>query len=205
MIKKLKLLVLISLLCLNAFTQNKKELKLIIEKMKHDSIMIHSNISGLKQKIDSIRTKNLEQEKIINYQICELDNLRSGCLYCSCIEEDNETKIARIDAVIFHVVEENPEFIGGMEKMYEYLNKNIIYPEMAKENGIQGKVFVQFVVWKDGTIRDINVVKGVHPTLDKEAVRVVKSMPNWKPGKQRGKDVNSRFTLPVKFRIPSDK
>ena len=205
MIKKLKLLVLISLLCLNAFTQNKKELKLIIEKMKHDSIMINSNISELKQKIDSIKTKNLEQEKIINHQICEIDNLRSGCFYCFCTEEDNETKIARIDAVIFDVVEENPEFIGGMAKLFEYLGENIQYPEMAKENGIQGKVFVQFVVWNDGTIRDVKVVKGVHPTLDKEAVRVIKSMPNWKSGKQRGKDVNSRFTLPVKFKIPSDK
>ena len=102
---------------------------------------------------------------------------------------------------IFDVVEENPEFIGGMAKLYEYLGKNIQYPEMAKENGIQGKVFVQFVVWKDGTIKDIKVVKGVHKTLDSEALRVITRMPLWSPGKQRGKTVNARFTLPIKFRI----
>ena len=81
------------------------------------------------------------------------------------------------------------------------LGKNIQYPEMAKENGIQGKVFVQFVVWKDGTIKDVRVVKGVHKTLDSEAQRVVKSMPKWTPGRQRGTAVNARFTLPIKFRI----
>ena len=113
------------------------------------------------------------------------------------MEEDPEPVVEQI----FDVVEENPEFKGGMAKLYEYLGKNIQYPEMAKENGIQGKVFVQFVVWKDGTIKDVKVVKGVHKTLDSEATRVVKSMPKWTPGKQRGKAVNARFTLPIKFRI----
>jgi protein TonB len=117
------------------------------------------------------------------------------------IEIEEEEEEEPVVEAVFDVVEENPEFQGGMAKMYEYLNKNIIYPEMAKENGIQGKVFVQFVVWKDGTIRDIKVVKGVHKTLDKEAKRVIKAMPKWKPGKQRGKKVNARFTLPIKFRI----
>jgi len=113
------------------------------------------------------------------------------------IEEEIEPVIEQI----FDVVEENPEFIGGMSKLYEYLGKNIQYPEMAKENGIQGKVFVQFVVWKDGTIKDVKVVKGVHKTLDSEALRVITRMPLWSPGKQRGKNVNTRFTLPIKFRI----
>ena len=113
------------------------------------------------------------------------------------IEEEPEPIIE----VVFDVVEENPEFIGGIEKLYEYLGNNIYYPEMAKENGIQGKVFVQFVVWKDGTIRDVKVVKGVHKTLNTEALRVINEMPKWKPGKQRGKNVNARFTLPIKFRI----
>jgi protein TonB len=113
------------------------------------------------------------------------------------VEEDPEPIVEQI----FDVVEENPEFVGGMAKLYEYLGKNIQYPEMAKENGIQGKVFVQFVVWKDGTIKDVKIVKGVHKTLDSEASRVVKSMPKWTPGKQRGTAVNARFTLPIKFRI----
>jgi len=102
---------------------------------------------------------------------------------------------------IFDIVEEMPEFIGGIEKLYEYLGNNINYPEQAKDFSIQGKVFVQFVVWKDGTIRDVKVVKGAHKHLDKEALRVITKMPVWKPGKQRGKNVNARFTLPIKFRI----
>ena len=75
--------------------------------------------------------------------------------------------------------------------MMEFLGKNTKYPEMARENGIQGRVYVQFVVYKDGSIKDVKVMKGRHATLDKEAVRVVKSMPKWVPGKQRGKSVNS--------------
>ena len=115
------------------------------------------------------------------------------------IEVEEEPQL--IVEEIFDVVEENPEFVGGMAKLYEFLGKHIQYPEMAKENGIQGKVFVQFVVWRDGTIRDVKVVKGVHKTLNKESLRVVKSMPKWTPGKQRGKPVNTRFTLPVKYKI----
>ena len=106
-----------------------------------------------------------------------------------------------VDEQIFDVVEKNPEFIGGMSKLYEFLGKNIQYPEMAKENGIQGKVFVQFVVWKDGTIKDVRVVKGIHKTLDNEAKRVVELMPKWIPGMQNGKFVNARYTLPITFRI----
>ena len=106
-----------------------------------------------------------------------------------------------VDEQIFDVVEKNPEFIGGMSKLYEFLGKNIQYPEMAKENEIQGKVFVQFVVWKDGTIKDVRVVKGVHKTLDSEAKRVIEIMPKWIPAMQNGKFVNSKFTLPILFRI----
>ena len=101
---------------------------------------------------------------------------------------------------IFEVVEEDPEFIGGMAKLYEYLYKNVQYPEIARENGIQGKVFVKFLVWKDGTIRDVKVVKSVHKALDNEAIRLVKTMPKWAPGKQRGKPVKCYRTIPIKFK-----
>jgi protein TonB len=102
---------------------------------------------------------------------------------------------------IFEVVEQNPQFVGGMLKLYEYLGANIQYPKVAKENGIQGKVFVQFVVCKDGKIESAKIVKGVHSSINSEALKVVKSMPNWIPGKQRGKPVKTRFTLPIKFKI----
>lgn len=102
---------------------------------------------------------------------------------------------------IFEVVEEDPSFPGGEKKLYEFLSKNLNYPEMAKENGIQGKVFVQFVVWNDGSIKDVKIIKSIHNTLDREASRVIKAMPNWAPGKQRGKAVNTKFTLPIKFKL----
>ena len=102
---------------------------------------------------------------------------------------------------IFDVVEEDPVFPGGEKKLYEFLSKNLRYPEMAKENSIQGKVYVQFVVWKDGSIKDVKIVKGIHKTLDKEAFRVVNKMPKWRPGKQLGKVVNTKFTIPIKFKL----
>ncbi len=100
---------------------------------------------------------------------------------------------------IFIVVEESPQFPGGIQKMYEYIQKNIRYPRMEKEAGIQGRVFVTFVVEKDGSITDVRVLKGVTEGLNKEAVRVIKSMPRWKPGKQRGRPVRVRVNLPINF------
>ena len=83
----------------------------------------------------------------------------------------------------------------------KFLQKNIKYPTISQENGVQGRVIVQFVVNRDGSIVDTQVMRGVDPYLDKEALRVVSTMPKWKPGKQRGKPVRTRFTLPVQFRL----
>jgi protein TonB len=102
---------------------------------------------------------------------------------------------------IFQVVEDAPQFPGGMAELMKFLQKNIKYPPVCQEQGIQGRVIVQFVVNTDGSIVDANVVKSVNPHLDKEALRVVGTMPKWEPGKQRGKAVRVRFTLPVNFRI----
>ncbi len=102
---------------------------------------------------------------------------------------------------VFQVVEEMPEFPGGMEALLSYLGKNIKYPSMAQENNIQGRVIVEFVVNKDGSIVDPVVKRSIDPSLDNEAMRVVKSMPKWKPGKQRGKPVRVRYTVPVLFRL----
>ena len=106
------------------------------------------------------------------------------------------------EEVIFVVVETMPEFPGGQQALFKYLSENVKYPVIAQENGIQGRVICQFVVNKDGSIVDIEVVRsGGDPSLDKEAVRVIKSMPKWKPGKQRGKPVRVKFTLPVNFKL----
>lgn len=105
------------------------------------------------------------------------------------------------EQTIFQVVEEQPEFPGGMTALMQYLSKSIKYPTISQENGVQGRVIVQFVVNKDGSIVDPVVARSVDPYLDKEAIRVVTSMPKWKPGKQRGKAVRCRFTLPVTFKL----
>lgn len=102
---------------------------------------------------------------------------------------------------VFTIVEKNPSFPGGIEKLYEYLGKNIKYPQMAREAGVKGKVFIEFVVWKDGTIRDIKVLRGIGMGCDNEALRVVEKMPNWEPGEQRGKKVPVKFTLPIDFKL----
>ena len=102
---------------------------------------------------------------------------------------------------IFQVVEEMPEFPGGMGECMKFLGKNIKYPTISQENGVQGRVIVQFVVNRDGSIVDPVVVRGVDPYLDKEALRVIQMMPKWKPGKQRGKAVRCSFNLPVRFKL----
>ena len=111
------------------------------------------------------------------------------------VEEEEEE-------VVFVVVESMPEFPGGAQAMMRYIAENIKYPVIAQENGIQGRVTCQFVVNKDGSIVDVVVVRsGGDPSLDKEAVRVLKTMPKWKPGKQRGKPVRVKYTVPVNFRL----
>lgn len=111
-------------------------------------------------------------------------------------------EVAEEEEVIFVVVENMPEFPGGQEKLFRYLSENVKYPQICQENGIQGRSVCQFVVNKDGSIVDVVVVKSSgDEMLDKEAVRVIKSMPKWKPGKQRGQPVRVKYTVPVNFRL----
>lgn len=102
---------------------------------------------------------------------------------------------------IFVAVDTQPEFPGGQATMMRWLSDNIKYPAVAQENGIDGRVVVNFIVEKDGTLSDVNVIRGVDPSLDKEAVRVIQSMPNWKPGMQKNEAVRVRYALPVVFRL----
>ncbi|MBO4597674.1 MAG: energy transducer TonB [Bacteroidaceae bacterium] len=106
--------------------------------------------------------------------------------------EDNE---------IFKIVEKMPEFPGGMAACLKFLANNIKYPTISQEHGVQGKVVIQFVVNKDGSIVDPTVVRSVDPYLDKEALRVISMMPRWTPGMQRGKPVRVKYTVPVTFRL----
>ena len=109
------------------------------------------------------------------------------------------------EEIIFQIVEEMPEFPGGMQEAMVFLAKNIKYPVEAQKAGIEGRVIVQFVVGRDGAIRNLKVVRGVSPELDAEAMRVVGLMPKWKPGKQRGKEVAVNFSLPIVFRLNTPK
>lgn len=113
------------------------------------------------------------------------------------VQEEKEEE----EQQVFFIVEEMPEFPGGDAELRKYIAVNIKYPEIAKENGIQGRVFVQFVVNAKGHVTDVKVVRGVDPALDAEAVRVVQTMPGWKPGKQRGKAVRVSYTVPINFTL----
>lgn len=105
------------------------------------------------------------------------------------------------EGIIYDVVEENPRFPGGDEALMNWLAENIKYPSICQEQGIQGRVYAQFVVNKDGSIVDIKVLRSPDPYLSKEAERVLKIMPRWQPGRQRGKAVRVKYTLPVNFRL----
>lgn len=113
------------------------------------------------------------------------------------IEEEEEEE----EQQIFTVVENDPEFPGGQEAMYKYLGQNIKYPQLARDNNITGIVYVTFVVERDGSITGCKVLRDIGGGCGQEAIRVVKSMPRWTPGKQRGKAVRVQFNLPVKFNL----
>jgi protein TonB len=106
-----------------------------------------------------------------------------------------------IDDHVYEVVEQMPEFPGGMTALYKFLGDNLDYPEISKDNGSQGKAYVRFTVEKDGTISGVEVIKGVDKYIDKEAVKVVKSMPQWTAGKQLNKSVRVSFVLPLDFKL----
>ena len=117
------------------------------------------------------------------------------------IEEPKQEVKQEVTQKIFDVVEQQPSFPGGQSALLSWLSSNIHYPPVAEENGIQGRVVVSFVVEPDGSISNVQVVRGVDPSLDKEAVRVTKAMPKWVPGKQNGQAVRVKYNLPVTFKL----
>ena len=149
--------------------------------------------------------KTVTQIKIVN------NNVKVNTDVDIDVEANTNTKVAEYvppeeeDVIpeqhIFMVVEQMPAFPGGQGALMKYLAEHIKYPELAKESGIQGRVFINFVVEPDGSIDHVKVLRGIGGGCDEEAVRVVKSMPRWIPGKQRGKPVRVSFNLPVKFAL----
>lgn len=116
------------------------------------------------------------------------------------IEEDANYDVD-LENTVFFIVEEMPEFPGGEEGLLKFVTENTKYPEVAKEKKIQGKVYVQFVINREGNVEDVKLAKGVDPLLDEAAMNIVKSMPQWKPGKQRGQYVKVSFTIPINFQL----
>ena len=117
---------------------------------------------------------------------------------------DNASKIQdseKPDKVIFDVVEQMPQYPGGDEARIKYLSKNLKYPEEARREGIEGKVFVTFVVEKDGSITGAKILRGIGGGCDEETIRVIENMPDWEPGKQKGKAVRVRFNMPIVFKL----
>ncbi|HYG03804.1 MAG TPA: energy transducer TonB [Chryseosolibacter sp.] len=115
--------------------------------------------------------------------------------------EEPVEEVVEDDNQIFTVVEQQPEFNGGLDAMYQFIQRNMKYPASARRMGVDGTVFVQFVVGKDGSITEVKTIRGISADCDREAERVVKMMPNWKPGKQNGKPVFVRYVIPIKFKL----
>lgn len=139
---------------------------------------------------------DLEQQDIITSE----DNQKQAqtATYVAPVVQEEEEESAQ---QIFTVVEEMPKFPGGDGELLKFIAKSIKYPVIAQENGIQGRVTCAFVVNRDGTVVDAEVLRGVDPSLDKEALRVIGTMPKWTPGKQRGKAVRVKYTVPITFRL----
>ncbi|WP_304220838.1 M56 family metallopeptidase [Phocaeicola plebeius] len=179
------------------------------------------NFSHLKQRIIMMNKKKSNAAGHIKYALFVLPAfalLVAGNISCSqdasqtedAKEEvvapvSPETKEAPADSTakeeVFMVAEQMPEFPGGMKEMLKFLQENVKYPENAMKNNVQGRVIVQFVIEKDGTPTEFKVLRSVDPDLDAEALRVLQTMPKWKPGMQRGEVVRVKFTVPVSFKL----
>jgi periplasmic protein TonB len=145
--------------------------------------------------VDSIKPEDQTQLAITDEQVETTVNKE----VVEVVEQVQEEVQEDVKEEVFIIVEEMPEFPGGEAALRAHIAKSIEYPVIAQENGIQGKVYVTFVVDKDGGVSDAKVVRGVDPSLDKEALRVVMALPKWKPGKQRGKPVRVSYTVPISF------
>lgn len=139
--------------------------------------------------------QEIKNELVVNAEVTE--ETKNADIMPVKVEEEEEV----VEEQIFTVVEEEPKFPGGMEALYKYLGQNIKYPQLARENGITGKVYVTFVVEKDGSIANPRILRDIGGGCGAEAIRVVKAMPKWSPGKQRGKAVRVQFNLPVNFNL----
>jgi TonB family protein len=161
---------------------------------------------------NNVKNKQMKNQIFPFYKCC----LLISCLFIQHFAVAQETKndsLTTADTIIDDDIEnytfhyphiEFAEFSGGLDSLYKFLSREMQYPKEAVKNGIQGRVFVQFVVEKDGSITDIRIVKGVDPILDEEAIRVIKIMPAWIPKEEKGEKVQDLLTLPITFTLNGD-
>ena len=175
---------------------------------KETGLCNNFNVSHLKRRIIMMNKKRTRTAGRIKYAL--FAPLAAALLLASnisCISSEKQeemiepTESRAADGEVFQVVEEMPEFPGGMAECMKFLGKNIKYPAEAIEKGIQGRVIVQMIIEKDGTLTNAKIARGVDPLLDQEALRVVNLSPKWIPGKQRGKPVKVQFNIPIKFEL----
>ncbi|MCR4602079.1 MAG: TonB family protein [Prevotella sp.] len=148
-----------------------------------------------------LQEERARQEQLIREEQERIERQREEQLQAQQQRDDEQTVQRQEETKVFEVVEQMPQFPGGDAALVQYLSSHIKYPVVAEENGIQGRVICTFVVERNGSITNVRVVKSVDPSLDKEAVRVLKGMPNWVPGKQDGSAVRVKYTVPVTFRL----
>lgn len=140
--------------------------------------------------------------KVDDSMFQNIEDSNEGFEIMDYIESAPEEETIEEEAIPFQLVEEKPSFNGGdANEFSKWVNSRLVYPEIAKENGVQGRVTLQFTVNADGTVSNVKVLRGVDSSLDKEAVRVVSSSPKWKPGKQRDRAVKVTYTFPVIFQL----
>jgi TonB family protein len=171
--------------------------------------------STLKQRIIMLQKPQTHRRALLAYAL--VLPLAAGLLMCTQSESDqpqsqtaltsaqtSARKNVKIDGEVFTVVEQHPEFPGGMKELSTYLGQNLKYPEAAEKANAQGRVFISFIVTKTGEITDVNLLKGIGFGADEEAMRVVRQMPRWKPGRQNGLVVNVKYNLPINFQLEED-
>ena len=174
-----------------------------VDTITHDSIdgpfLLEGDVTPVPDKMKAEEKKaacSSDVELVTPGDIIEVDDVAEGLIVPEVGEVENSDMVD-----VYTIVEQMPEFPGGNEKMVEFISSNTQYPQEAKEKGVQGRVLVNFVVDTDGSITDVKVMRGIGSGCDEEAVRVVKSMPKWQPGRQRGEAVKVAFTLPFTFKL----
>ncbi|MBP5391458.1 MAG: energy transducer TonB [Bacteroidales bacterium] len=158
---------------------------------------------NIKEPVISEDLQIVENDIKVDTQFLSPDDNTEPIKIVPYVEPSNKTEEEEVEEFIpFAIVEDKPTFQGGDANTFtKWVYSNIVYPELAIENGIQGRVTVQFTIDKDGSVKDVRVLRGADSTLDKEAVRVISNSPKWSPGKQRGKAVKVKYTFPIIFQM----